>query len=195
MPVQAVLFDMDGTLTQPLLDFDAIRREIGLPPDCPSILSGIETLPAERRAAAWEILCRHEALAAAHSTLQPSAQSLLTDLHRQNIKTGLLTRNSLTSTQTVLQKHGLFFDGIITREDGPPKPDPFGVQMLCRQFQVSPSQTLVAGDFLHDLQAARRAGAIAVLFKSHPRADEFVPFADFSIDSLDEIRLIIDNFR
>jgi len=26
MPVQAVLFDMDGTLTQPLLDFDAIRR-------------------------------------------------------------------------------------------------------------------------------------------------------------------------
>lgn len=193
MPVQAVLFDLDGTLTEPLLDFDAIRRQIGVPPDNPSVLSAIENLPQNRRRQAWEILCRHEEFAAAHSTLQPSAKSLLSGLRQKNIRTGLLTRNSRQSTQTVLEKHGLRFDGIITREDGPPKPDPFGVLTLCRLFQSPPSNTLVVGDFLHDLQAARNAGAVAVLFRSHPRADEFAPAADFVIHSLDEIPLIIDN--
>ncbi|HOQ04722.1 MAG TPA: HAD family hydrolase [Anaerohalosphaeraceae bacterium] len=193
MSVQSVLFDLDGTLTVPLLDFDLIRRQIGLPPDCPSILAAIENLPENRRRQAWEILCRHEEYAALHSTLQPSAKSLLDYLRQKNIKTGILTRNSRQCTQTVLTKHRITVDGMITREDGPPKPDPFGVLALCRLFQTLPSKTLVVGDFLHDLQAAENAGAVAVLFKSHPRADEFVPWADFVIHSLDEIRLIIDN--
>lgn len=193
MPVRAVLFDLDGTLTEPLLDFDAIRRQIGLPPDCPSILAAIEQMPREHRFRAWEILCRHEENAALGSTLQPSAKSVLTYLKGKKIKTGLLTRNSRQSTQTVLGKYNFSFDGIITREDGPPKPDPFGVLALCRLFQTAPVDTLVVGDFLHDLQAARAAGAQAVLFKSHPRADEFAAWADFTIHSLDEIRFIIEN--
>jgi len=191
--VQSVLFDLDGTLTVPLLDFDLIRRQIGLPSDCPSILAAIENLPENRRRQAWEILCQHEEYAALHSTLQPSAKSLLNYLRQKKIKTGILTRNSRQCTQIVLTKHRITVDGIITREDGPPKPDPFGILALCRLFQTIPSKTLIVGDFLHDLQAAENAGAVAVLFKSHPRADEFVPWADFVIDSLDEIRLIIDN--
>ncbi len=193
MPVQSVLFDLDGTLTVPLLDFDLIRQQIGLPPDCPSILAAIENLPETHRRRAWEILCSHEEHAAVHSELQPSAKPLLDYLRQKNIKTGILTRNSRQCTQTVLAKHRITVDGMITREDGPPKPDPFGVLTLCRLFRSSPRNTLVVGDFLHDLQAARQAGAPAVLFKTHPRADEFVPWADFVIHSLDEIRLIIDN--
>jgi len=30
-PIEAIIFDMDGTLTVPVLDFDRIRSEIGLP--------------------------------------------------------------------------------------------------------------------------------------------------------------------
>jgi HAD superfamily hydrolase (TIGR01509 family) len=193
MPVQAVLFDLDGTLTIPLLDFDAIRRQIGLPSDCPSILAAIEQMPTEQRNRAWEILCRHEEQAACQAALQPSAKSVLSCLKRNHIKTGLLTRNSRQSARTVLSKHGLSLDGMITREDGPPKPDPFGVLALCRLFQTDPANTLVVGDFLHDLQAARAAGAHAVLFTSHPKAAQFAPWADFIIHSLDEIRNIIDN--
>jgi len=33
---RAVIFDLDGTLTEPLLDFDAMRAEIGLAPGCRS---------------------------------------------------------------------------------------------------------------------------------------------------------------
>ena len=31
----AVIFDLDGTITRPFLDFDAIRREMGLPHGLP----------------------------------------------------------------------------------------------------------------------------------------------------------------
>ena len=30
MPIRAVIFDLDGTITQPYLDFDGIREEMGL---------------------------------------------------------------------------------------------------------------------------------------------------------------------
>ena len=32
MQIKAVIFDLDGTITQPFFDFDAIRKEMGFPP-------------------------------------------------------------------------------------------------------------------------------------------------------------------
>jgi HAD superfamily hydrolase (TIGR01549 family) len=193
MPIRAVLFDLDGTITEPLLDFALIRREIGLAPDCPSILDGIEEMDSQARQWAMEILCRHEDHAARNSTLQEGARALLADLRGRKIPTGILTRNSRQSTQVVLEKHGLSFDGIITREDGPAKPDSFGVLTLCHRFGALPENTLVVGDYLHDLLAARNAGAIPVLLTGHPHAKEYAENADFCIRHLDEVIRIIDN--
>ena len=56
-----VIFDLDGTLTVPALDFDAIRAEIGLPPG--PILESLERLSQAERRRAEEILHRHESVA------------------------------------------------------------------------------------------------------------------------------------
>ena len=45
MRIQAVIFDLDGTLTEPFLDFDLIRREIGLTPDDGGILEAMDKMP------------------------------------------------------------------------------------------------------------------------------------------------------
>lgn len=193
MQIRAVLFDLDGTITEPLLDFGLIRSQIGLSPDCPSILDGIEGMDPQTRQKAMEILCRHEDQAARHSTLQTGAKTLLTDLRRRRIPAGILTRNSRQSTNLVIQLHNLVFDGVITREDGPAKPDEFGVLALCRKFGVQPQNTLLVGDYLHDLLAARNAGAIPVLLVGHPKAEAFMEQADFCIRHLDEVLQIIDN--
>jgi len=193
MPIYAVVFDMDGTITEPLLDFAQIRKEIGLSPDCPSILDGIEEMDLHSRQWAMEILCRHEDQAAKNSTLRDGAAALLAELRRRKIPAGILTRNSRQSVRWVLEKHRLTFDGIITREDGPAKPDGFGVLALCRQFGVAARNALVVGDYLHDLLAARNAGSIPVLLSGHPRAQEFADQADFYIRHLDELLPIIDN--
>jgi HAD superfamily hydrolase (TIGR01509 family) len=192
MTIKAVIFDMDGTLTEPFLDFDRIRQEIGLPSGV-GILEGMNQLSAKQKRRAEKILAEHEDSAAQNSKLNHGAKEILDSLRRRKIPVGLLTRNLRKNVELVAAIHGLRFDAIIDRTDGPIKPDSFGVLQLCRQFNVRPAETLVVGDFRHDLQSAKDAGAIPVLIRTHSSADDFAHLADFTIDRLDEILAIIDS--
>ena len=60
-----VIFDMDGTLTVPMLDFDAIRRELGL--DNQPLLEAMERMDQAQRARAEALLEQHEHQAAHNS--------------------------------------------------------------------------------------------------------------------------------
>ena len=193
MPIRAVIFDLDGTITQPYFDFGAIREEIGIGRDEGPVLEAMEQMTAEQRQRAEGILHYHEEKALAASTLNPGARETLAELRRRCLPIGILTRNRKCNAEAIAAKHGLQFDSIVGREDGPVKPDAYGVLHLCRQFEVNPDETLLVGDYLHDLQCARAAGATAVLIASHHQADEFASQADFTIDTLDEIIGIIDN--
>jgi HAD superfamily hydrolase (TIGR01509 family) len=187
MKVQAVIFDLDGTLTQPMLDFDLIRSEMGLDSCSIGILEAMEQMSEDRRRQAQAVLDRHEQLAAIHSALNDGVHDLFEHLRREKIAIGLLTRNTRQNALHVAQQHNLSFDAIVDRSDGPAKPDGFGVLKLCEAFGVTPGETLVVGDFLHDLVSARNAGAPAVLMKTHPKADEFEHYANYSINRLDEL--------
>jgi len=193
MQIKAVIFDLDGTITEPFFDFDAIRREIGFPPDAGPILELMEKMTAGERENAERILRVHEERAVAESTLNPGATDTLEALRKMSIRIGILTRNKKENAFAVAQKHGLKFDGVVGREEGPVKPDAFGVEYLCRQFAIKPGEAMVVGDYLFDLLCARAAGAIAVLLKNHPKADEFAHHADFVIEKIDDLLRIIDN--
>jgi HAD superfamily hydrolase (TIGR01509 family) len=191
--IRAVIFDLDGTITRPLLDFDAIREEIGFARDAGPILELMEGLPEARRREIFRILDDHEKRAAEQSTLNPGAREILQWLTERGLPIGIHTRNTRENALIVARLHGLRFDAILDRHDGPVKPDAFGVLELCRRFEVGPGETLVVGDFLHDLLSARSAGAIPVLMRNHKDADAFAQHADFVIDSLDELAGIIEN--
>jgi HAD superfamily hydrolase (TIGR01509 family) len=192
MPIKAVIFDLDGTITQPYFDFDAIREEIGLPRDGDPILEAMEHMTPSARRRAEEILhdCEDRALAA--SQLNPGARQTLLALRDLGIRIGVLTRNRKQNAQAIADKHDLHFDAVVGREDGPVKPDAFGVRHLCEHFGVRPSETLLVGDYLFDLQCAKAAGAIGVLIANHPRASRFAAEADCQITQLDELLAIID---
>lgn len=189
--IKAVIFDLDGTITAPYLDFDKIRAEIGLAPDTWPLLEAMEKmLPADRKRAE-EILYKHEQSAIEHSTLNAGACETLKQLRRMGIRVGVMTRNTRSNASAVAKKHNIQFDAVVDRNDGPVKPDPFGVKRLCEFFKVKPQQTLVVGDYLFDLQSAKAAGATAVLIKTGKNTEQFVSFADYIIDSLPEIIDII----
>jgi HAD superfamily hydrolase (TIGR01509 family) len=192
MPIRAVIFDLDGTITAPYFDFDAIREEIGLPKDGGPILEAMETMTAQERRRAEGILNDHEDKALAASRLNPGAKETLLALRNRGIHVGVLTRNRKRNAQAIAEKHDLHFEAVVGREDGPVKPDAFGVRHLCRQFDVRPTETLLVGDYLFDLQCARAAGAIPVLIANHPQASRFAAEADFRIGQLSEILEIID---
>jgi HAD superfamily hydrolase (TIGR01509 family) len=193
MSIKAVIFDLDGTITQPYFDFDAIREEIGLPRDSGPILEAMETMPPQQRQRAEQILYDHEQEAVTKSKLNTGAEETLSRLRGAGISIGVLTRNKRTNAFAIARKHNLEFDAVIGREDGPVKPNAFGVLQLCRQFGVTPAETLLVGDYLFDLLCARSAGAVAVLLTNHNRADEFVEHADFCIPNISGILDIIAN--
>jgi HAD superfamily hydrolase (TIGR01549 family) len=192
MRIKAVIFDLDGTITQPFFDFDAIRKEMGYPPDAGPILELMEKMTAGERDEAERILLAHEEKAVAESTLNPGAKETLEELRRRKILIGILTRNKKENAMAVGDKHGLKFDAVVGRDEGPVKPDAFGVLYLCERFGIKPQESLVVGDYLFDLLCARAAKAIPVLLKNHHKADEFAKHADFVIENIAGLLKIID---
>ncbi|MHC4423352.1 MAG: HAD family hydrolase [Planctomycetota bacterium] len=194
MSIEAVIFDLDGTITQPFFDFDTIREEIGLPKDSGPVLESMEKMSAEQRKEAERILHFHEMRAVTESRLNAGARETLSALRKAGIHIGMLTRNRRSNAVAVAEKHNLKFDAIVDREDGPAKPDAFGVLEICRQFGVKPDRTLVVGDYLYDLLCAKAAGAVSVLLANSNNAD-FAEHADFTIERIDEILQIIEDKR
>ena len=66
---------MDGTLTKPMLDFPAIKAEMGI--GSRPILEAMAEMDANARVAAEEILDRHEETAAMKSDLNDGCDALL----------------------------------------------------------------------------------------------------------------------
>jgi len=193
MPIKAVIFDLDGTITQPYFDFDAIREEIGLARDSGPLLESMEKMNPQLRRKAEKILFIHEQKAVIESKLNTGAEQTLSALREAGIHIGVLTRNKRGNAYAIARKHKLKFDAVIGREDGPVKPDAFGVIELCRQFGVKPQETLLVGDYLFDLLCAKAAGAVAVLLANHSQAGDFAKHADFSIETIGGILEIIAN--
>ncbi len=191
MSVKAVIFDLDGTITRPYFDFDAIREEMGLARDAGPVLELMQKMPRPERRRAEQILHHHERLAVERSVLNTGARQTLETLRRAGIRIGVLTRNRRCNALAVARKHGLVFDVVVARDDGPVKPDAFGVLRICQQFGVSARQTLVVGDYLFDILAARSAGAVAVLLLNDEKAAGFADQADFTIHRIDELLDIV----
>ncbi len=192
MQIKAVIFDLDGTITQPFFNFDDIREEIGLARDSGPLLESMQKMTAQQRQDAEKILDYHEQKAVTESKLNPNAKQTLSALRSVGIRIGILTRNKRDNALAVSQKHELEFDTVIGREDGPVKPDAFGVLKICEQFGVKPQETMLVGDYLYDLLCAKAAGAVAVLLVIHNQAEEFVEHADFCIKDIGRILEIIE---
>lgn len=193
MSIKAVIFDLDGTITKPYFDFGAIREEMGLDRNCGPVLEIMEKMSEQERSEAEKILNYHEQKAVAESELNTGANETLLTLRSDGIHIGILTRNRRDNAFAIARKHNLEFDAVVGREDGPVKPDAFGVLHLCRQFGVKPQESLLVGDYLFDLLCAKAAGAVAVLITNHKQCNEFAEHADFCIENISGILDIIES--
>lgn len=157
MLLRSVMFDLDGTITRPLLDFPRIKRDMGLPVDA-LILESLAGMTDDERNRAMEILENHERLAAEKSQLNDGAPQLLQWLADHGLCTGIITRNSRRSVETVLRLHGLSFDVIISREDAAPKPSPEGLHKALNAVGCPAENAVYVGDHAIDVAAGRAAG-------------------------------------
>ncbi len=156
---------MDGTLTNAIHDFDAIRAQLGLPAGLP-ILESIARLPTDEAADISAKLDALELEIAAQATQQPGAEALLQQLAGCGHQLGILTRNGKAIAHATLAACGLehYFaaDDVISRDCCAPKPEPAGVELLLERWNANAEKTVMVGDYLFDLQAGASAGTHTV---------------------------------
>jgi len=187
--LQAVVFDLDNTLVQSDLDFDRIRRDIGFVTG-PILEFRDAHATTEQRDHINAVLERHEKTAAETCRLNEGVRELLRVIHSLGLKAALLTRNSAATVRTVLKRHGLSFDTVISREDAPPKPSPEPLHIIAERIGVSPRNMLMVGDYRHDVECGANAGAVTALLRT-PIRDRFDASPDYEVDSLAELEPII----
>ncbi len=181
---RAILFDMDGTLTEPLIDFEAIRRDMGVGPG--PILEQMSRMAPADLAVAESVLFRHESEAAAQSTLNAGCRELLGWLDAIGMPVALVTRNTRLSVTTVLRRHQLHIGVCVTREDGKFKPDPAPLYLACERLGVAPGAAWMVGDGYHDIEAGVAAGMVTV-WVSHRQPKPFAADPTVTVEALPQL--------
>ncbi len=180
------IFDMDGTLTVAVHDFEAIRHSLGLQSGQP-ILEQLDAMPETKRRPLLRRLDAIEMGIAGQARPQAGAVELLAHLRSRGAKLGILTRNSVDNARQTLKAAGLdayFVDEcIVGRECATPKPNPDGVVKLLDQWETRGTEAIMVGDFLFDLLAGRQAGT-ATVYLDIDGTSQWSDYADATVRSL-----------
>jgi len=189
MPIEAVIFDLDGTLASFNLDYRTVRAEVrsflvkmGVPSSLLSINESIfemlkkteifmkntgkpEKALQEIRSQALAIAEKYELEAARITSLLSGVVETLKALKEMNLKIGLCTINGERSTNYILKRFELmqFFDAVITRNKVKyVKPNPEHLEATLKALEKTADKAMVVGDGSTDMKSAREFKAIAV---------------------------------
>ena len=183
------IFDMDGTLTISVHDFDMMRSELGLASGS-DILGTVQAMPREQAAPMWEKINALESYFASLAKPMPGAYELLEHLQKKGANLGILTRNVMPAAIQTLAICNLdsFFtpQDILDRASCEPKPDPAGIQLLLAQWGAKTSDSVMVGDYLFDLEAGR-AAAVSTVHIDTSAQYPWPQMTDWGINHLDQL--------
>jgi HAD superfamily hydrolase (TIGR01509 family) len=163
---QAILFDLDGTLLLPAIDFKLLRQRLGLP-DKMDILEHVQQQDEAQRCRLSEIILAAELEAANRASLMPGASATLEWISTHEIRLGILTRNCIQAWELSRERCGLRPEiDVFTRELTPTKPNPLCLQPILRKWSLQAEQIIHVGDYLYDLQLASQTGMYSILIHS-----------------------------
>ncbi|KAJ8763949.1 hypothetical protein K2173_003731 [Erythroxylum novogranatense] len=206
--LRGVVFDMDGTLTVPAIDFAAMYKAvlgeeeyIRVKAENPSgidILHQIESWTPDRQRKANEVILDFERQGLDRLQIMPGAAELCGFLDSKKIRRGLITRNVKESVDLFHQRLGMMFAPALSREFRPCKPDPAPLLHICSMWEVKPSEVLMVGDSLKDdITCGKRAGAFTCLLDEKGRygSPDFAKLdlePNFKVSSLAEVHSLLE---
>jgi HAD superfamily hydrolase (TIGR01509 family) len=185
-PLYAIAFDLDSTLTRPYLDFKKLRRQLNLPEG--DILQWLNQLPLPEQSQAQAIIEAFEQDGVENVEWNDGAQETLQTVRDLGFPLAIVTRNSRSSLLAVCHHLHIEVDVLVAREDAPPKPDSACIHHTASQLGVATSHLLMIGDYRHDMDAGRAAGAMTALL-TNGQTPTWPVEADLVIERLDELLL------
>ena len=183
-PVRAIAFDLDSTLTRPYLDFRQLRQQLNLPEG--DILKWLAELPSTKKAHALAIIAEFEQDGVKNVTWNDGAPETLEAVRTMGLPLAIVTRNSHASLVAVCQRLDITVDLLVARDDAPPKPDPACLHYTAERLGVPVEHLLMVGDYRHDMDAGRAAGAMTVLL-TNGQTPAWPVEADLVIERLSEL--------
>jgi HAD superfamily hydrolase (TIGR01509 family) len=178
--VDAVIFDMDGTLvdsseTVPAAYAAAIYELCGRRCTTDEVIAEYSAGPAaallarflRRPASEDDVACwlRHLAGRLSAMVVYPGVRFALGHLAACGLQMGVFTGATRQAAELQLEHGDLRFAfGAVVGSDeiAAVKPAPDGIYRVCELLNVSPSRTAYVGDAANDLHCARAAGAVSV---------------------------------
>jgi phosphoglycolate phosphatase len=175
-PLDAVLFDFDGTLGDsypaiaasvnhvrglhglPPLPEDEVRRHVGRGP---AYLLEHTVGRGDVRADIAAYKKHHPSVLHSGTRLMPGAAEAVRALHGAGLRLAVCSNKPVAFTRELLDYFGLAgcFDVVLGPEDVPrPKPAPDMLRAALKRLGVSPGRALYVGDMSVDVQTARAAG-------------------------------------
>ncbi len=189
MAIEAVIFDLDGTIATFNLDYKALRGEvreyltrIGVPLSVLKVNESIFEMMQkteiylknnkkakqtfkDARSQCLAIAEKYEMEAATATSLLPGAVETLKELTKMKLKIGLCTTSSETAADYILQRFKIFdFFGIVVPRNKVKrvKPDTEQFMLALKTMDVSADATVIVGDSTVDMESAKELKAVAV---------------------------------
>ena len=217
---ELVLFDLDGTLVDSSPDLaysaDCMLERLGMPRHGEACIrnwigNGIERLV--KRALTGEMHAEpdvgllkkampifleiYEQNACVLSRCYDGVTDSLNYLQENNYRIGCVTNKALRFTNILLQSLGIHddFDIIIAGDTlAKKKPDPLQLLHAAEHFNVSPEHSLMVGDSINDVEAARAAGfqILCVSYGYNLGRDIREANPDAVVDRLSELPRLLD---
>lgn len=208
---EAILFDFDGTLAIPNLDFADMRRQLnaftaaqGIEVDDLShldMLALMDTAMAQLNQRGGDqgnayyrqadtLLQDIEIASAQDGGLLPSIPELLNALQSRDIAIGIVTRNCEPAVRIIFPDVDTYCQALYAREHVEHvKPHPAHLQAALTRLGVAPNRALMVGDGAMDMEAGKRLGmfSIGVLSGETARDKLLAHGADLILDSAAEL--------
>lgn len=213
--IQAVIFDMDGTLIDSMwmwkqIDIEYLGKfDISLPADLQHEIEGmsfsetaayfkerfqiphtVDQIKENWNQMAWK---KYEK----EVTVKEGVFDFLDYLKKHGVKMGIATSNSVELANMVLEKRGLtpYFDAVHTScevKRGKPYPDIY--EFVAEKLGVMPEHCLVFEDVVHGILAGKAAHMkVCAIYDeySSDQDEEKKRLADFYINSFEELKPLI----
>ena len=155
--IEAVIFDLDGTLVQLPINYEELFREFGKIMKTDNVRPLTKTIPRldeqtkKRVFAAWE-----KAEQKAFINLTVKHEGIATYRKFSDIPKALVTMQGMTVAKNVIDKLELSFNFVISRERSLNRLEQLRTAM--EKLGVSPQNALLIGDTDEDSIAAKEAG-------------------------------------
>jgi len=194
--IKGIIFDLDGTLIQLPINYEIIQTQLKelfhtsekLSPLIPTIIK-LSKNDQNKITESFDLICKEEILASKNLKIMDNTVDVLKFLKSKNLILCLVTMQCKSALEKILEQMNIsdLFDSVISRDENYDRFEQ--IQESLKNTFMSPSEVIVVGDRIHDVESAKKAGCVPILKINEIK--KIPPFSCKIIENLTELKEMI----